>query len=71
MRNRILEIRKLADLSQWKYINTSHIIADIGIRKGAEVADVDKTSTWINEYHWMKQKTESFPMKSVSQKKFQ
>jgi len=67
VRNRVLEVRRYTDPSIWRYINTSNMLADIGTRRGAKLADVDQNSLWINGADWMKHNEEDFPIKTVSQ----
>ena len=65
VRNRVIEIRRFAPKLQWHYINTKHMIADLGTRRGATIADVDSFSTWINGYDWMKLDISQFPIISA------
>ena len=54
VRNRIIEINRLADKKLWRYVQSKNMIADLGTKKGAKVKDVMDNSTWINGYGWMK-----------------
>lgn len=67
VRNRVIEIQRLTKIEDWKYINTSHMLADIGTRRGATIKDVDQESKWVNGEEWMKDEEEEFPIKTVSQ----
>ena len=40
VRNRVIEINRLADCNLWRYIDSKNNIADIGIRKGIKLQDV-------------------------------
>ena len=61
VRNRVVDIRRFTDPSDWQYINTKYMLADIATRKGATLEDINQTSTWINGAEWMKYKEEDFP----------
>ena len=37
-------------------------IADLGTRKGAQIADVGPESKWINGFPWMSESDENFPL---------
>ena len=67
VRNRVVDIRRFTDPSDWQYINTKYMLADIATRKGATLEDINQTSTWINGAEWMKYKEEDFPTQTVSQ----
>ena len=71
VRNRVAEIRRFSNVSQWNYINTSEMIADIGTRRGTKLKDIDQNSTWINGFKWMHEEKENFPMKQINQLKLQ
>ena len=51
--------------SQWYYIESKKLIADLGTRRGVKLSDVDANSDWINGYPWMKEDESLFPIKSV------
>ena len=42
------------------------MIADLGTRKGACIADISSSSSWINSLEWMKGDKRDFPVKSVN-----
>ena len=71
VRNRVAEIRRFSNVSQWNYINTSEMIADIGTRRGIKLKDIDQNSTWINGFKWMHEEKQNFPMKPINQLKLQ
>ena len=66
VRNRVVDIRRFTDPSDWQYINTKNMLADIATRKGATLEDINQNSTWINGLEWMKHKEEEFPTQTVS-----
>ena len=44
VRNKVVEINRLADRSLWKYIRSKDMVADIGTRKGASIQNISSTS---------------------------
>ena len=46
VRNRIIEIQRLTNPTQWKYVESKNNIADIGTRKEAKLCDVGPCSDW-------------------------
>eukprot|EP00794_Sanderia_malayensis_P002417 gene2417-biopygen1303 len=64
VRNRVMEINRFKTKESWFYIQTNNMIADLGTRRGATIADVDKESQWIYGMDWMKLPESEFPMKS-------
>ena len=65
VRNRVIEIRRFTSPSQWFYVQSNDMIADIGTRRGASLDDLKQSSKWINGFKWMNLKTSQFPMKSI------
>ena len=64
IRNRVIKIQRFSNPTQWFYIPSEHMIADIGTRKGVSIRDVDQSSAWINGYEWMRQVVSKSPIKS-------
>ena len=64
-RSRVIEICRFTDRSQWFYVESEKLIADLGTRRGAKLKDVDSNSAWINGYDWMRKPESSFPIISV------
>ena len=62
VRNRVIEIRRFTDPSQWKYVRTKDMVADIGTRRNTSISAVQQDSIWINGYSWMTQDESSFPV---------
>ena len=62
VRNQCIEINRLAPKESWRYVRSKDMIADIGTRKGATIADVGPDSQWINGFPWMKGPESEFPM---------
>ena len=44
IRSLVIEVNRLTDLGKWRYVESSKMPADIGTRKGATLADVNKDS---------------------------
>ena len=49
----ITEINRVCNASQWRYVVSSNIVADIGTRKGAKFSRILQNSGWINGLIWM------------------
>ena len=67
VRNRVIEIRRLTNLNDWRFVDSKNMIADLGTRKGCSLDDVMPDSTWINGYEWMKGDIESFPVRRMEE----
>ena len=61
-KNRVIEIHRFTGKSQWRYINSTDMIADISTRKGAKIGNVNSELVWINGYPWMKLEVAKFPI---------
>ena len=66
-RNRVIEIRRFTDISQWYYVETANMIADLGTRRCTSLEAVNQDSTWINGYDWMVQDESLFPIMTVDE----
>ena len=62
VRNRVIEINRLVDMSCWRYVKSSNMIADLGTRKGAKINDVVEDRDWINGLAWMNKSEDDFPI---------
>ena len=67
VRNRVIEINRLVDASEWRYTDSRNMIADIGTRKGVKSADVGPNSEWICGKSWMRGEICDFPIKTTSE----
>ena len=65
VRNHKINVNRLTELEEWQLVESKDMVADIGTRKGATVADVSEGSSWINGYKWMSGPVEEFPMKNI------
>ena len=65
VRNRVIEIQRFTKPSDWKFVSSQNMIADIGTRRGASINDVNQDSIWFNGFPWMKESIPSFPVKSI------
>ena len=54
-------------LSEWWYVRSKDMVADIGTRKGAKIEDVKPGSPWIEGHEWMRKDPADFPLKSVGE----
>ena len=62
-RDRVIEVRRLTDVSQWCYIESKNNMADIGTRRGATIEDVLDDSPWICGHDWARYDRDTFPVK--------
>ena len=67
VRNRVNEIKRLTSSSQWFYVQSNDMIADIGTRRCTSINEVDQSSTWTNGYPWMRHPSTSFPSKTIEE----
>ena len=67
VRTRVIEINRLCEASTWRYVDTSNMIADLGTRKRAKIADIDQNSAWINGLPWMIRPEQDFPCYSLDE----
>ena len=65
VRNRVIDIRRFANPTDWYYVKSKDMIADLGTRKGCSIQDVSQHSVWINDFDWMSGSMDDFPMTSV------
>ncbi|XP_066933763.1 uncharacterized protein [Clytia hemisphaerica] len=65
VRNRVVEINRFKSKEDWFYIPTNNMIADLGTRRGATIADVSQDSKWMNGMDWMRLPSTEFPIKSA------
>ncbi|XP_066931129.1 uncharacterized protein [Clytia hemisphaerica] len=65
-RNRVSEVHRFTDTSQWKYVRSEDMIADLGTRRCTAIQDVDQHSKWINGYEWMRSNPSDFPAKTTT-----
>ena len=63
-RNRVIEINRLTDKNEWKYIESKNMMADFGTRRGAKLEDVLDESSWVCGFEWASLEKEKFPVKS-------
>ena len=67
IRNKGIEVTRLTDREDWRYVPSKLNVADIGTRKGARIADVGPESPWSRGLPWMREAEENFPLKTVSE----
>ena len=67
VRNRVIEINRLTELTQWRYIKSKDMIADLATRKGVKVTDILQYSEWIKGKPWMNWHESHFPTKTVKE----
>ena len=67
VRHRVIEINRLTELTDWGYVDSANMIADLGTRKGMTINDVGPNSKWINGFPWMRGHSKDFPLKTASE----
>ena len=67
VRNRVIEINRLAEARFWVYVMSRDMCADLGTRKGARIEDVGPDSEWICGRDWMEGSDADFPVKTVGE----
>ena len=67
VRTRVIEINRWCGASNWCYVATTDMVADLGTRKGAKVCDVDQDSKWINGLPWMSGPESEFPTLTIDE----
>ena len=67
VRNRVIEINRLVDSDDWRYVESKNMVVDIGTRKGATLKDVGPNSIWMNGFEWMHAEEHDFPVKKASE----
>ena len=67
VRNCTMEINRLSDVNDWRYVESKDMVADIGTRRGVGIADVGPESVWINGLKWMSGDETDFPTKTAEE----
>ena len=67
VRNRVIEINRLADASLWRYVESKNMCADLGTRKGVKVVDIGPESEWICGKAWMRGSESDFPLRTAKE----
>ena len=60
-RNRVIQILRFTNRSQWFYVKSENMVADIGTRRCSSIDTINQQSDWINGYDWMKLPSSEFP----------
>ena len=64
-RNRVVEITRLTEKSEWRHTKRENMVADLGTRKGATVQQVSPGSPWIEGQPWMRGDPSTFPLSTI------
>ena len=65
VRNCIVKISRLTEISDWFFTESENMIADLGTRKGAKIEDIIPNSSWDKGLPWMRGDEKNFPLKTV------
>ncbi|XP_066923741.1 uncharacterized protein [Clytia hemisphaerica] len=66
VRSRVIESLRFTRSNQWFYVQSDHMIADIGTRRGPSIPDVDNDSRWFKGDPWMKLNYSEMPIVKIS-----
>ena len=64
VRNRVIEILRFTDLSEWFFISSHNMIADLGTGRVDHLRLVDQNSNWIDGVDWMRKDNKEFTKNS-------
>ena len=67
VRNRVIEINRLAPMDCWRYVRSKDNIADLGTRKGARIEDIGPDSEWCKGKQGMSLPAAEFPLLTVQE----
>ena len=69
IRNRHIEIERLTpDASKvWRHVDSKHMTADIGTRRGAKLSDISETSPYVVGPEWGQNDKDTFPVRSATE----
>ena len=67
VRNRVIEINRLTNKDDWRYIASHENCADLGTQKITNVNKVATDSVWVNGKPWMSGDECNFPVKIVGE----
>ena len=67
VRNRCIEIRRLSDLSTWRYVRSGDMIADIGTRRCISLHVVSPESVWITGFDWIRKPESEHPSLKIEE----
>ena len=60
-----MEINRFTEPSEWMFVQSQDMIADLGTRHIDNLELVNQDSVWINGFDWMKKDVACFPAKSI------
>ena len=67
MWNRVVEINRFTQLSEWVFVHGRDMIGDLGTWHVNNLELVNQYSKWINEFSWMKKDTTRFSVKKIDE----
>ena len=65
VQNKLVEILRFTESSEWMFVCSEDMIADLGTGRVNDLNLVNKDSTWINGYDLIKKDQKVFPAKSI------
>ena len=67
VRNRVIEILRFTDSSEWLFISSQNMIADLETRRVDDLRLFHQNLSLISGFDWMRKGNKEFPMKSLDQ----
>ena len=67
VRNRVIEIHRFTSLSDWRFVASDNMIADLGTRRNVTLENVNSNSEWVNGFEWMRLDISQFPSFTVDE----
>ena len=67
VQNKVVEINRFTQLSEWMFVHSQDMIADLGTRRVNNLELVNQDSTSINGLSWMKKGKRCFPAKTIDE----
>ena len=61
----MVEINRFTEPSEWMFVRSQDMIADLGTRHIDNLELVNQDYVWINGFDWMKKDVACFPAKSI------
>ena len=65
--NRVVEKNRFTQPSEWMFVHSQNMIADLGTQHVNNLELVNQDSTWINGFNWMKKGPRCFPTKTIEE----
>ncbi|XP_066914217.1 uncharacterized protein [Clytia hemisphaerica] len=71
VRNRVIEVHRLTNIEDWRFIDSNQMMADLATRRGVQLSEVQPNSEWFVGQDWMHQDESKFPVKKSFSNSYQ